>query len=217
MNLRVDSATRATLTLPKWSPWSEGLSFLASQTSWLDRKTKKFPRITKLSRYFSSGGLVWLDGTARRVCWTALTKNTSSKPVCEVAGDSILFSLSGADSLEPALLDACRLLAAEYLPPRLSALGQSHGLSWNRLRLGNQKSRWGSCSAKGTISLNWRLILLPLEVGNYVLCHELAHLRHMNHSPEFWNFLEGIAPGAKALDRRLGELGKGIMGLARTP
>ena len=83
------------------------------------------------------------------------------------------------------------------------------------MRIGNQRSRWGSCSESGTISLNWRLILLPCELGNYVLSHELAHLEHLNHSASFWQFLEQLVKGSKALDHRLKVEGKSVMGFAQ--
>lgn len=69
------------------------------------------------------------------------------------------------------------------------------------LRLSAARTRWGSCSHHGGISLNWRLILMPLAVVDYVVCHELAHLREMNHSPRFWSVVEQLCPDWRA--RRL--------------
>ena len=123
--------------------------------------------------------------------------------------------LSGKTDLEDELLEVCRSLARSSLATRLQSIGERNDLAWSKVRIGNQRSRWGSCSQSGAISLNWRLILLPCELGDYVLCHELAHLKHLNHSVAFWQFLEEIAHGSKALDRRLRVEGKFAMGLAR--
>ncbi|MGI6225395.1 MAG: M48 family metallopeptidase [Peptococcales bacterium] len=65
---------------------------------------------------------------------------------------------------------------------------------YNQLRVKNQSTRWGSCSTKGNINLNWRIIMAPDEVINYLIVHELAHLKHMNHSQDFWNFVAIFMP-----------------------
>ena len=65
----------------------------------------------------------------------------------------------------------------------------------------NQRSRWGSCSAAGTISLNWRLIQTPDFVRDYIIYHELMHLREMNHSDRFWDHVEEVCPGWREAER----------------
>ena len=64
------------------------------------------------------------------------------------------------------------------------------GVSYNQLRIKEQKTRWGSCSGKGNINLNWRVIMAPSSVVDYLIVHELAHLKHMNHSKEFWQLVK---------------------------
>ena len=68
------------------------------------------------------------------------------------------------------------------------------GVSYQKIRIGNQRTRWGSCSSKGTISYNWRLILMPEEIMDYVVVHELCHLLEMNHSPRFWRLVAEVLP-----------------------
>ena len=106
-------------------------------------------------------------------------------------------------------------LAKENLPSRVFLLSQKFGLEVTKVRVGNQKSRWGSCSSKGTISLNWRLLLLSYSLSQYVILHELAHLKHLNHSLAFWQYLESICPGARIQDRELRNEGKRIINLGR--
>nr|VFK40058.1 MAG: hypothetical protein BECKTC1821E_GA0114239_100642 [Candidatus Kentron sp. TC]VFK46320.1 MAG: hypothetical protein BECKTC1821D_GA0114238_103012 [Candidatus Kentron sp. TC]VFK55924.1 MAG: hypothetical protein BECKTC1821F_GA0114240_100842 [Candidatus Kentron sp. TC] len=84
--------------------------------------------------------------------------------------------------------------AKKYLPIRLTALAEYVGMHPTRISIRSQKTRWGSCSGKGHISLNWRLMLLPTRLTDYVLTHELCHLRYLNHSPKFWALIRKTIP-----------------------
>lgn len=85
-------------------------------------------------------------------------------------------------------------LARVMLPERLLALAAIHGLTVSRVSIRNPKGRWGSCSRNGSISLNWRLVRMPDWVRDYVLIHELMHLKQMNHSPAFWALVAAAYP-----------------------
>ncbi len=95
---------------------------------------------------------------------------------------------------------ALRNLAATELPNRVHVLASPHGLSPSAIHVRNQRSRWGSCSARGRISLNWRLVQVPPHIRDYIILHELAHLRHLNHSPSFWNEVRRLCPGFEAAE-----------------
>lgn len=102
-----------------------------------------------------------------------------------------------------AVAKALKSEAERYLPKRLRMLALKHGFSYQQVRLTFAKSRWGSCSSSGTISLNVGLMLLPDQLIDYVLLHELTHTKHMNHSAAFWRDLELVLPGAKRLRDQL--------------
>jgi hypothetical protein len=105
--------------------------------------------------------------------------------------------------LRPAIQQHLWRLAAQELAERTLDLAALHQLSVCRVTVRNQRSRWGSCSRRGTISLNWRLIQTPPSVRDYLILHELMHLREMNHSHRFWREVERVCPDYAAAERWL--------------
>ena len=100
-----------------------------------------------------------------------------------------------AGDARPALERWYRRAAREEIAPRLDEAAAAVGASYESLRIANQRTRWGSCSATGAMSFNWRLLLAPEDVLDYVVWHEACHLRHLDHSPRFWALLERHRPG----------------------
>jgi predicted metal-dependent hydrolase len=98
-------------------------------------------------------------------------------------------------TLSPAEQRALRARAARELPPRLLELAARFGLVVSKISIRNQRWRWGSCSRSGHICLNWRLVTMPESVRDYVLIHELMHLKRMDHSPKFWKLVAEACPG----------------------
>lgn len=90
-----------------------------------------------------------------------------------------------------------RKRAVKELPPQLLALAAAHNITVSRISVRNQRSRWGACSSTGSITLNWRLILVPDFVREYVMIHELMHRRELNHSRRFWKHVAAACPRFK--------------------
>jgi predicted metal-dependent hydrolase len=97
--------------------------------------------------------------------------------------------------------------AKRILTQRLNELSETNGFSYNRLFIRNQKTRWGSCSVKNNISLNMKLLLLPEELRDYVILHELVHTQIKNHSSKFWQELDKYVGDAKGKQSALKEYG----------
>ena len=213
INLRISSKEKAILTLPHRASYREGISFLNRQKKWLEKKIRNFPVSQSLSEYFLSGGQIWLREKPFLLTWSNEIKNKMFS--YETGGERIYSKLDASGTIEESLLIFLKGLARENLVARLSALSIESNLEFKKIRIGNQRSRWGSCSAKSTVSLNWRLILLPYEIGNYVIYHELAHLKHLNHSPQFWEFLETLCPNSRMYDKNLLLMGKSVIRLGR--
>ncbi|MCM1264216.1 MAG: M48 family metallopeptidase [Butyrivibrio sp.] len=106
-------------------------------------------------------------------------------------------------ALERRYIEAAR----EYIPKRVAYYNPMTGGSYNKISIRSQKTRWGSCSSKGTLSFNWRLMLAPPAILDYVVVHELCHLTYMNHSAEFWKLVESVFPNYRVTRKWLREHG----------
>ncbi len=103
-------------------------------------------------------------------------------------------SKARARTMPPEKQHLLRTMAKESLPARFRELATEHGLDVARVSVRNQRSRWGSCGHDGHICLNWRLVLMPDWVRDYVMIHELMHLKLMNHSPAYWRLVRAACP-----------------------
>ncbi|GEM_PF-694326 len=93
--------------------------------------------------------------------------------------------------------------ALELVTARLKHFNEHYNLVYNKITIRNQKSRWGSCSHRGNISFNYKIVFLPPAVQDYIVVHELCHLKEMNHSKDFWNLVAEKMPEWKMLRRKL--------------
>ncbi|MBO5564854.1 MAG: M48 family metallopeptidase [Lachnospiraceae bacterium] len=100
-----------------------------------------------------------------------------------------------------------RQAAKDYIPKRVAFFAEKMGLSYGKVFIRSQRSQWGSCSAEKNLSFNWRLMLSPPRIIDYVIVHELSHLLHMNHSRDFWKEVEKVLPDYRERDRWLKENG----------
>lgn len=120
-----------------------------------------------------------------------------------VAGAPEFLARRAADFLRA---EARRRLAAQAIAKAAPA-----GLRPRRVVVKDTRTRWGSCTADGTLMFNWRLIMAPLEIQDYLAAHEVAHLRHMDHSPAFWALVAQLTPHRRAATAWLAKEGPGLM------
>ena len=216
INLKLKRADFALLTFPRRMSWQMAEKFLHDHKDWLCRKSLEFPKPISLAKYFLEGGRICLSHQMIEREVKVVESVETDRPWIRLENDRISIHVSAGDQKEAMIKEGCRKLASQFLPSWVQWAEERTGLKAGRVRIGDQATRWGSCSHRGTVSLNWRIILLPRDLGSYVIFHELAHLEQMNHSEKFWQKLEGFVPNARSVDRKLTKEGKVIFSLGRT-
>ncbi len=93
--------------------------------------------------------------------------------------------------------------ARKFIKSRIEYLNQCYGFEYKRISIRDTRTRWGSCSAKGNLNFSYKLLFLPKELADYVIVHELCHLKEMNHSKKFWDLVERMAPDHKQIRKKI--------------
>jgi predicted metal-dependent hydrolase len=196
--LRLQPDGTARLVIPRRGTEAEGIRFLERSEGWLVQRRAQWE-----SR--SQARQAWVEGAR------FLFRGEEVVLKVEKAGAGVKLSFSDqvialphalADYRE-AVGDHLRGLAERELPTRTRELALFHGIAIHRVTVRSQKTRWGSCSARGTISLNWRLIHAPTQVVDYLIIHELMHRREMNHSARYWKLVAGACPDYRQAEQWL--------------
>ena len=177
---------------------------LSENRAWIERCRRKLSQIplperTRLPETVESPAL---DRT-----WRLEKRAEKGKRSVRLeVGEGVLLFRGALDRTDLALEVLRRFLketTRREIGPRLARLARETGLTYERVSVRGQKTRWASCSTKGTISLNYKLLFLPPELVDYVLLHELCHTAHMNHSREFWKLVERFSPAYREREKEL--------------
>jgi predicted metal-dependent hydrolase len=118
-------------------------------------------------------------------------------PLVKLNGDQISVTMpkNSEKSLREVLSDWMKERALLIFSRRVEYFSTKIGVRYGNIQVRNQKTRWGSCSSKGQLSFNWRLLLAPPDVLDYLVIHEVSHLKHHDHSQRFWNLVKSLCPG----------------------
>jgi len=184
--LRVQPDGSARVTIPRGGSLAQAQSFVERHRDWLEQHLQRLQSQPRVSSSWQIGTEIYFRGEPVRI-------EADGAGDIRFGTERLLVKDIGAD-LRPAIEHHLRKLGTRELPPRVLELAARHQLPVKRVSVRNQRSRWGSCSRRGTISLNWRLIQTPVHVRDYIIFHELAHLRQMNHSDKFWLEVERLCP-----------------------
>src|ERR1700761_4285214 len=188
--LRIHPTDReAILTMPPRGTIAEARDFARLHGGWIAARLGRLPKAAP----FVAGTLVPLRGVAHRIVHRAGERGTVWTETRD-SGEKILCVAGGAEHMERRVHDYLKREARKDLQKASLAYASELGVKVKRVSIRDQSSRWGSCTAAGSLSFSWRLILAPPFVLDYLAAHEVAHLVEMNHSPRFWRVVGRICP-----------------------
>lgn len=204
--VRIAASGQVELVVPRGVAEHRALAFLHSQAEWVRRHVARRRALLPPPQPFPPPELhLALTGE----CWRLFQAGGAGRPrLVAQAGEGRggLLELRGtgtAGQWRRCLVAWLKRRALQELGRRLDEQARLHGFSYADVKVRLQRTRWGSCSSRGVISLNLALLFQRPEVVRYLLCHELAHTRHMNHSQRFWQLVAQCEPRWRELDRAL--------------
>ncbi len=200
------------VSAPKWVPLYEIDQAVQGKSGWI---LKKLHETRERSLRHEAARIEWKDGATLPFLGEPVTLRID--PLCAhtalcheahtgLSGQSLHIALPDSatpDQIRDAVRGWLQLQAKSIFTQRLDHFMPQLGVQWRKLSLSSAATRWGSASASGSIRLNWRLLHFSLPVIDYVVVHELSHLRVMDHSPRFWAAVCEVIPDYAALRRQL--------------
>ena len=201
LRVRPDGTLR--VTVPRGGSRREAEAFVQKHANWIERERRRV-RADHAPVEWHAGSEILYRGTPVRID----VRSRADGYLVSYGDRSI--SISSLNDVRAAVESDLRELARAELIPRLKELAQQHGLGVGRVSIRNQRSRWGSCARNGNIALNFRLVQMPVDVRDYVLIHELMHIRQQNHSRRFWKLVGAAYPTFRECERWLRTVGRSL-------
>jgi len=198
VRLQVSAADGLRVILPQQYPLSRAEEFIREKQRWIKKKLSMMQQNQEI--YTDDSHIQYLGGTLniRRL------KSADSSTTIQLTDTELEVRLPASITEIRPIVDAwLRTRARSVIEALVNQHSRHMQVTYSKLNIRNAKTRWGSCSARGSLSFNWKLIMMPLETIEYVVIHELCHLREMNHSPKFWKLVEQYSPNWRAHRRWL--------------
>jgi predicted metal-dependent hydrolase len=197
--VRVSADGSLRLTVPRGASLAGGFAFAARQADWIAREMDRFQ---ERHAPWGNGSRMWFRGELVPITVTGSRATF---------GPEVVALRSPTDDVRTAVESRLRGIAADELPTRCKALARTAGVQVARVSVRNQRSRWGACSPGCVITLNWRLIQMPPSVSDYVIFHELVHVKHPNHSRRFWREVDRVCGWWRDAEKWLRKQGRELL------
>lgn len=208
LSIAIQPDGRILVKAPLFISDGEIIKWVKSKTAWIVRQRAKVLEQQEANppKHFKTGETFFYLGQEYEL---EVRMSESRAKMAGIADDKILLFSKTDDeaAVQKILVDWYIKQAKSWIGKRVRFYAGQMDEAYNNITIKNQKKRWGSCSSAGNLNFNWRLILAPPEVIDYVVVHELCHLKQMNHSKEFWSEVEKVLPDYKVRKKWLDENG----------
>jgi len=212
-NLRMlmDTKGKLTLVAPWYASEKSVKVFIDRHHGWIEKQWLKIEKLKKLRPEFRyrTGDTFYYFGEPVTL---DVRPSDLKRPTIKIRENRMIITLnrrisktSGVEAIKKTIENFYRKKAEEVIRDRLEHFNEYYGYHYNRVTMRDQKSRWGSCSRLGNLNFNWRLIMAPIEIIDYVVIHELCHIKEMNHSPRYWALVAQTLPEHKKARKWLKE------------
>lgn len=201
VSLRIDPAQGVVITLPLRASRRAGLALLRAHEEWVGERLDALPQPLALK----PGAVVPVHGVPHEI-----VHSPGGRGGAWIENGKI-FVTGELEFLPRRVADCLKRLARQRLTAMAAQTAQGAALRPKSVRIKDTRSRWGSCAPDGTLAFCWRLICAPDFVQDYVVAHEVAHLRHMNHGPQFWMLTEELTPHRQAATAWLASDGASLL------
>ena len=206
MNLRYDPTTDcAVITLPRFNNENDAIVFVNKNLEWLQKQRVSSPDII----YLAPEQIIPLYGEDH------LIKHRPDKTGRVIISSNEIIVGGHVAGFSVRLENYLKKQTRQKIEPLADSMSQRINKSFKRIQIRDTISRWGSCSSSGNLSFSWRLVMTPPSILEYVVAHEIAHLKEMNHSPAFWDVVDRLVPNAKQSRRWLRSEGKKLLMIKR--
>lgn len=187
------------VSLPYWMPYSAAVLYVQQKASWIteNRRTKAQLRHGSL---IGKQHIIYITRSKSSRVSARITDTHINVTIPE---NAVIESTQIQQKLEAYARKALIIESEDLVLPQVKDLAKTHNLTVSSIEIKNLKSRWGSCSSKQELAFSLFLVQLPWECIDYVIYHELAHTRYMNHGSEFWNMVESMEPQYKIIRKKL--------------
>jgi predicted metal-dependent hydrolase len=198
------SADGVEVVVPRRMALRQVVPFVEEKRPWIERTLRRIREAEEAAavRLVDGGSVPYLG---RSLDLSIRVEPGRVRSFVAMRGDAleVFVGSRGVEAVRSALEAWYRRRARVEVAPRLDAACARAGVSYTRLSIRAQRTRWASCSSQGAMSFNWRLLLAPPEILDYVVEHEVAHLSVLDHSPRFWRLLGSRSPGYREHERWL--------------
>jgi hypothetical protein len=199
--IKIDPTGKVILKAPQKAKEKDILKIVQSKEKWIKDKLRLLKKMEEAKKEYIDGEIFLYLGKGYPL--QLIIDHDIKKPIVKLAEDKLMIVISSKDPevIKGAMEEWYRVKAIEKIKDRINYFQKYFQVKPNAIRIKNQKTRWGSCSSKRNLNFNFRCIMAPEGIIDYLVVHEMCHLVHMNHSKLFWNLVEEILPNYK--ERRM--------------